>query len=93
MSTETVREAETVDTGTATTPNTGSVWWAELSIGAVCWTVAAVFALSHTAVGPFASLTVVYGPVVATLYCVVAVTLGAVFFHSGFQLTPDVVDA
>jgi hypothetical protein len=93
MSTETVREAETVDTGVAAAPNTGSVWWAELSIGTVCWTAAAVFALSHTAVGPFADLTVVYGTIVATLYCAVAVTLGAVFLHSGFQRTPSPIDA
>jgi hypothetical protein len=74
---------ETTD-GTAT-PETGSVWWAEMLFGSVCCLTAVVFALAHTSVGPFAEITVVYGTVPTLLYLVVATVLGVGFLRSGLR--------
>ncbi|WP_415382474.1 hypothetical protein [Halosimplex sp. TS25] len=83
--------AEASDTDERTdpeNPDTGSVWWAELSLGAVCWLAAAAVALSQTSLGPFASVSFVYGTVPAALYLVVAAVLGLSFIRSGVRRVP-----
>ncbi|WP_436923979.1 hypothetical protein [Halosimplex amylolyticum] len=69
-------------------PDTGSVWWAELSLGAVCWLSAGGVAMTQTSVGPFSDFRFVYGTISAVLYFVVAMTLGLSFLRSGIQRAP-----
>ena len=70
-------------------PETGSVWWVELSLGALCLLSAGAVALARTSVGPLSSVRFVYGTIPAALYLVVATAIGLSFLQSGIQRTPD----
>ncbi len=92
MATERVskRHAVTTEQGTEQPPGpeSGSVWWVELVLGAVCALTSVVFALGHTAVGPFSGVTVVYPTVVSAAYLAVASVLAVVFVGSGYRRSP-----
>ncbi|MFC7142499.1 hypothetical protein ACFQMA_22005 [Halosimplex aquaticum] len=80
--------SESDDAANLDDPDTGSVWWAELSLGAVCWLAAGAVALSQTSIGPFSSVSFVYGTIPTTLYLVAATALGLSFLRSGFRRAP-----
>jgi len=84
------RRPEHTDTGRARAirPETGSVWWAEVALGAMCSLTAAVVVLATTTLGPFADLTVTYGPAFTLSYLAVAAVIGLGFLASGLRSSP-----
>jgi len=76
--------ADTGSSGDTGAP-VGSVWWAELGLGACCWLAATVLIFISTAVGPFAAVTVTYPTPVVGLYLVASAALGALFVRSGLD--------
>lgn len=95
MSLEPIRErhvatnqSETTDQYEPSRPDTGSVWWAELSLGTVACLAAVGVALATTSFGPLSSLAVSFGMVPTMAYLVVATVVGLTLLTSGLERSP-----